>query len=515
MRMPGQCAKMLARLRVVRRAAAEVPADRRPYHHRAREGVVRAVPQHRHLVAHLHHRGPDVVEELDLDDRLDAAHRHADRAPDDVRFRQRRVEDAGAAERALQAVGDLEDAPLAGDRLERRLAAGVGDVFAEDHDPRIARHLVFQRAVDGRDHRVGLPFGRRVGVERGRRGIDIGGEDVEPRGVAGGLLRLDGLVGRGVDFLFYLADELLQLRLARDLLLHEERREPGNRIALGLGRALVRRLVQLLVVRERVRVRADDLRVHERRPLARARVVHGRRHRLVAGEEVGAVDALDEEARERRDELRDVAAGRLHFHGNGDRVAVVLDQVDDRELERAGGVQRLPELPFARGAFADRNVGDLVGLVARLASFDRGDGLVQPSRFRRADRVQALRARGARLGDDVQALVAPVRGHLAAARVRVVLRADGAQQHLERRHAEREAQRAVAVVRMKPVVRRLQDHARGGEDRFVPGAADLEEDQALVLELDFLVVQLPRQHHGAVRGGDPAPKALRTTASGG
>ena len=30
------------------------------------------------------------------------------------------------------------------------------------------------------------------------------------------------------------------------------------------------------------------------------------------------------------------------------------------------------------------------------------------------------------------------------------------------------------------------------------GAADLEEDQALVLELDLLVVELPRQHHRAV-----------------
>ena len=271
----------------------------------------------------------------------------------------------------------------------------------------------------------------------------------------------------------------------------------GSRLALR--RALVGRLVQLLVVRQRVRVRADHLGVHERRALARARVVDGRGHRLVAGEEVGAVDALDEEAGERGDELRDVAAGRLHFDRDGNRVAVVLDQVDDRELERARGVERLPELPFAGGAFADRDVGDLVGLVERLASFDRGDPLVHAARFRRADGVQALRARRARLRHDVERRVAPVRRHLPAAGVRIVLAADRAEEHLERRHAEHQAQRAVAVVGMKPVVAGLQDHARRREDAFVSGAADLEEDQALVLELDFLVVQLPRQHHDAVR----------------
>ena len=43
------------------------------------------------------------------------------------------------------------------------------------------------------------------------------------------------------------------------------------------------------------------------------------------------------------------------------------------------------------------------------------------------------------------------------------------------------------------------DPSSGGrQDRFVAGAADLEEDQALAFELDFLVVQLSRRHHRAV-----------------
>ena len=89
----------LARLAVIRCAAAQIAADRHADDDRARERVVRAIPQHRQLVADLHHRRPDVVEELDLDDRLEAARRHADGAADDVGFGERRVEDASRCRR--------------------------------------------------------------------------------------------------------------------------------------------------------------------------------------------------------------------------------------------------------------------------------------------------------------------------------------------------------------------------------------------------------------------------------
>ena len=155
-----------ARLAVIRRAAAQVAADRHADHHRTRPVVARPVAHHRHLVANLHEGRPDVVEELDLDDRLQPAQRHADAAADDVRFGQRRVEDAVAAELPLQAVGDLEHAALAGDGGERLLAAGVGHVLAEDDDARIARHLVAQRGVDGVHHRVRRARRLRLGRKR-------------------------------------------------------------------------------------------------------------------------------------------------------------------------------------------------------------------------------------------------------------------------------------------------------------------------------------------------------------
>ena len=90
------------------------------------------------------HGGPDVVEELDFDDRLHAADGHADGAADDVGFGERRVEDAVGAELLLQAGGELEDAALAFDLALAQLliAAGVGHIFAEDDDARVAAHLV-------------------------------------------------------------------------------------------------------------------------------------------------------------------------------------------------------------------------------------------------------------------------------------------------------------------------------------------------------------------------------------
>jgi hypothetical protein len=99
---------------VIGRPSPEIAANRRPDHHRTGELVVGSVPQHRHLVAHLHHGGPDVVEELNFDDRLDAAHGQADTPANDAGFGQRRVENTRGTERSLESVGDFEDATLAG-----------------------------------------------------------------------------------------------------------------------------------------------------------------------------------------------------------------------------------------------------------------------------------------------------------------------------------------------------------------------------------------------------------------
>ena len=75
------------------------------------------------------------------------------------------------AELALQVVGDLEDAALALD-LGRGSSSrrAVGHVLAEDHDARVARHLVVQAGVQEVHHRLRVARGVRARVRKASRG---------------------------------------------------------------------------------------------------------------------------------------------------------------------------------------------------------------------------------------------------------------------------------------------------------------------------------------------------------
>ena len=110
-----------------------------------------------------------------------------------------------------------------------------------------------------------------------------------------------------------LSQDMLEFLLGRDAFRRQVAAATRDRIALRFGRAFLRRLVQLLVVGERMGVGPDDLGVDERRSLARARVLDRLAHRAVARDEVGAIDALHEKEGKCRDESRDVAAGSLDF----------------------------------------------------------------------------------------------------------------------------------------------------------------------------------------------------------
>ena len=110
-----------------------------------------------------------------------------------------------------------------------------------------------------------------------------------------------------------------------------------------------------------------------------------------------------------------------------------------------------------------------------------------------------------------------MRRHLPATGVGVDGRADGAVEHLGGGHAQRQAERAVAVVHVEPVVRRLEDVAGSGQHGFVAGARDLEEDLVLPLELDLPVVDAARQEHRSVGGEElvarePVGRALGRAA---
>ena len=258
------------------------------------------------------------------------------------------------------------------------------------------------------------------------------------------------------------------------------------------------RAVMHLVVREGVAVGTDHVRVHQRRAFAGAGVVHRLHHGVEGGEDVAPVHFLDEEAGETGEQLRHRASRGVDLHRDGDGVAVVLHQEDDRKLEVAGGIHGLPEFALAGGALAGGAEDDLVALDGLVAALDTLDlGVPQP-RLRRAHGLEELGAGGARGADDVEVLVAPVRRHLPAAGVGVVGRADGGEELLGRGHAEAEAEGPVAVVEVEPVVGRAEDLGGGGQHALVAGAGDLEKDAVLTLELDLLVVDPAGQQHRLV-----------------
>ena len=155
----------LAGLAVVR-PALDITPDGDAHDHRAGEIVARPIAKHRHLVAQLHHRRPDVIEELYFHYRLQVADGHSDCPPDDGRLGERGIEDAVVAKQPLQAVRELEHPALAEHDLERFMPARIRHVFSEHDNPGIARHLVLESVVDGGNHRVGLPLGLRGRVER-------------------------------------------------------------------------------------------------------------------------------------------------------------------------------------------------------------------------------------------------------------------------------------------------------------------------------------------------------------
>jgi hypothetical protein len=75
-------------------------------------------------------------------------------------------------------------------------------------------------------------------------------------------------------------------------------------------------------------------------------------------------------------------------------------------------------------------------------------------------------------------------------------RAHRLQQHFERCHAESQAERAIAVVGVDPILARIQTHARGHLHGLMTRSTDLEEDPVLALQQHLAIVKPPRgQHH--------------------
>ena len=158
-----------------------------------------------------------------------------------------------------------------------------------------------------------------------------------------------------------------------------------------------------------MRVGPDHVRVDQRGALAGAAMFGGASERGITFQGLGAVTFLDVQVRIIPHQLGNAAAGSLHFHRDGNRVAVVFDQVENREAFVARGIQRFVKFALAGGAIAGGNVNNLVGMKGNRGarrSFARlveslGKFFEISRTFRSADGLQELCAGGRRARDHV------------------------------------------------------------------------------------------------------------------
>src|SRR5262252_8270176 len=112
--------------------------------------------------------------------------------------------------------------------------------------------------------------------------------------------------------------------------------------------------------------------------------------------------------------------------------------------------------------------------------------------------MQDLRTGGRRLRHDVQRRVAPVRRHLPSPGTRIIRSAHALQEHLIGLDTKSKAQRAIAIVGVKPVVAGLEGQTGSYAHGLVSSARHLEEDLLLALEQNLPVIDTPRGIHQAI-----------------
>ena len=113
-------------------------------------------------------------------------------------------------------------------------------------------------------------------------------------------------------------------------------------------------------VGHRVAAVAVGLGLDQRRPLLLARAVDGLAQRVAHGQQVHAVDVAAGDAVGGAALVEVLDRGRA-VEGGAHAVAVVLDDVDDRQVPQRAHVQRLVEGALVDGAVAEEAEHDLVG----------------------------------------------------------------------------------------------------------------------------------------------------------
>src|SRR5262249_26514478 len=123
------------RISGVKRAAMHAAAGRPANNHRSRR--IPEIVSFGHKVRDLVECAHDEIDELHLANRTQAQIAHAASRADDGRFADRRIDDAFPAETLEQSFAGFESAAI------------DADVFAQQHDSRIALHLFKHRLLDG------------------------------------------------------------------------------------------------------------------------------------------------------------------------------------------------------------------------------------------------------------------------------------------------------------------------------------------------------------------------------
>src|SRR5690606_19449743 len=271
-----------------------------------------------------------------------------------------------------------------------------------------------------------------LGQALGHLGVDV----LEPpldRRRAGGL----GLVHRRLDARLDLGAGALLLALVPQAPALEEAAEARQRVAPLPRLDLLARPVAGVVVGRGVAAVAVDDELDERRTHALAGALDGLAGHVVRGQHVHAVHEVAGHA-VGVGLHGDVVGARLLLQVDADGVAVVLAGEDDGSALRAGQVQAGVPVALAGGAVAEAAQHDL-----RPAR--------ELHRQRRAYGGRDVRADRRRDREDVELAGARMVRHLPRLR-RVGARPHHLGHELDERHAEREHQRDVAVVRVEPVV---------------------------------------------------------------
>ena len=92
-----------------------------------------------------------------------------------------------------------------------------------------------------------------------------------------------------------------------------------------------------------------------------------------------------------------------------------------------------------------------------------------------------------------------MRGHLPPSGIRIVLGAHRLKKHFKRCNSQREAKRAITIVRVNPVVAGAKNEARGGQNAFMSCSANLEKGFVLAFQLNFAVIDPPLRKRAIAR----------------